>query len=202
PVQELRTMTRDLYKTTLVSNGYLEFTFLKDFKFRTSVNAELENASRKEFRPSFLAGPGFDAPPPREATLRQEAHEVLNIAADQLLSYTKTLENHRFDALLGFSPQEETVKILSGSGDQFPNDLIPYLNSAIRRNAGSAEASWSLMAYFARLNYSYLDKYLLSASFRRVGSSRFGINNKWGNFPAASIGWRVSEEPFIPKTDW
>lgn len=202
PVQELRSMIRDLYKTTLVSNGYLEFSFLKDFKFRTSVNVELENISRKEFRPSFLAGPGFDAPPPREATLRQEAQEILNIAADQLLSYTKALENHRFDALIGFSAQEETVKVLSGSGDQFPNDLIPYLNSAIRRNAGSAEASWSLMAYFARLNYSYLDKYLLSASFRREGSSRFGINNKWGNFPAASIGWRISEESFVPKTAW
>jgi TonB-linked SusC/RagA family outer membrane protein len=202
PVQELRSMIRDLYKTTLVSNGYLEFSFLKDFKFRTSVNVELENISRKEFRPSFLAGPGFDAPPPREATLGQEAQEILNVAADQLLSYTKNLENHRFDALVGFSAQEETWKYLSGSGNEFPNDLIPYLNSAIRKNAGSGEAGWSLMAYFARLNYSYLDKYLLSASFRREGSSRFGINNKWGNFPAASIGWRISEESFMPETNW
>src|SRR5690606_41794679 len=58
------------------------------------------------------------------------------------------------------------------------------------------------MAYFARLNYSYLDKYLLSASFRREGSSRLGINNKWGNFPAASVVWRISEEYFMPKKDW
>src|SRR5690606_8521311 len=97
PVQELRAMTRDLFKTTLVSNGYLEFTFLKDFKFRTSVNADLENVSRKEFSPSLLAGPGFDAPPPREAILRQEAQEISNIDADPVLSYTKALEHHRFD---------------------------------------------------------------------------------------------------------
>lgn len=202
PVQELRSMTRDLFKNTLVSNGYLEFAFLKDFRFRTSVNAELENVSRKEFRPSFLAGPGFDAPPPREATLRQQTEEILNIAADQLLSYAKTIGDHRFDALLGFSAQEETWKLLSGSGDEFPNDLVPYLNSAIRRNAGSSEAGWSLMAYFSRLNYSYRDKYLFSASYRREGSSRFGINNKWGNFPAVSVGWRISEESFIPRTAW
>src|SRR5690554_2471424 len=202
PVQELRSMTRDLFKNTLVSNGYLEFTFLKDFKFRTSVNVELENISRKEFRPSFLAGPGFDAPPPREATLRQQTEEILNVAADQLLSYAKTIGDHRFDALLGFSAQEETWKLLSGSGDEFPNDIVPYLNSAIRRNAGSSEAGWSLMAYFSRLNYSYRDKYLLSASYRREGSSRFGINNKWGNFPALSVGWRISEESFIPETTW
>src|SRR5690606_10861254 len=163
---------------------------------------ELENISRKEFRPSFLAGPGFDAPPPREATLRQDLQEILNVAADQLLSYSKHLENHRFDALIGFSAQEETFKVLSGSGDQFPNDEIPYLNAAIRKSAGSGEAAWSLMAYFARLNYSFLDKYRLSSSCRREGSSRFGINNKWGNFPAASVGWRISEESFMPKKDW
>ena len=58
------------------------------------------------------------------------------------------------------------------------------------------------MAYFARANYSYLDKYLLSASYRREGSSRFGANNKWGNFPAASVGWRVSEESFMPEYSW
>lgn len=58
------------------------------------------------------------------------------------------------------------------------------------------------MAYFARANYSFNDKYLLSASFRREGSSRFGANNKWGNFPAFSAGWRISEESFMPETRW
>ena len=202
PVQELHAVTRDFHETTLISNGFLEFSFLKDFKFRTSVNVSLENTSRKEYRPSFLAGQGFNAPPPREATLFQDAGELLNVAADQLLSYTKAIGDHRMDVLLGFSAQEETGKYLSGSGNEFPNDLVPYLNTAIRRNAGSGEASWSLMAYFARVNYSYLDKYLLSASYRREGSSRFGINNKWGNFPAASIGWRVSEESFMPDVNW
>src|SRR5690606_27802201 len=95
PVQELHAMTRDLNKTNVMSNGYLEFTFLKDFKFRTSVNASLTHAAQKEFRPSFLAGPGFDAPPPREATLVQHSGDTSNIAADQLLSYNKAFGEHR-----------------------------------------------------------------------------------------------------------
>ena len=66
----------------------------------------------------------------------------------------------------------------------------------------SEKYSWSLLAYFARLNYSFQDKYLLSASFRREGSSRFGVNNKWGNFPSVSAGWRISEEPFMPDLSW
>ncbi len=202
PVQELKSMTRDYFENNLTSNGYLEFSFLRDFKFRTSVNAFLDNTSRKEFRPSFLAGPGFDAPPPREAFLIQNSDEALNIAADQLLSYSKSIGSHKADVLLGFSAQEATIKWQTGRGDEFPNDIVQYLTAANIKRSESGEAGWSLMAYFGRVNYSYLDKYLLSASYRREGSSRFGINNKWGNFPAASLGWRVSEESFMPKRDW
>src|SRR5690606_38590968 len=56
--------------------------------------------------------------------------------------------------------------------------------------------------YLMRANYSYKDKYLASASIRREGSSRFGTNNKYGNFPALSVGWRIYEEDFFPKAQW
>lgn len=132
----------------------------------------------------------------------QRSYETLNIGADQLLSYSKTLGIHRFDGLLGYSAQEETEKFLQGTGNDFPNDLVRYLNAGIRQTSASGEFSWSLLAYFARVNYSLNDKYLLSASYRREGSSRFGANNKWGNFPALSAGWRISEESFMPQTNW
>ncbi|AEL25143.1 SusC/RagA family TonB-linked outer membrane protein [Cyclobacterium marinum] len=201
-VQELHEMERTLSENNLLTNGFLEFSFLKNFKFRTSVNAILDNTEQKEFRPSTLAGTGFNQAPPREATLYQSRNETLNIAADQLLSYSKILGNHRVDGLLGFSVQEETYKYLQGNGNEFPNDQVTYLSAAIRQTSTSGEADWSLMAYFARANYSFNDKYLLSASFRREGSSRFGANNKWGNFPAFSAGWRISEESFMPETRW
>ena len=201
-VQELHEMERTLSENNLLTNGFLEFSFLKNFKFRTSVNAILDNTEQKEFRPSTLAGTGFNQAPPREATLYQRRNETLNIAADQLLSYSKILGNHRVDGLLGFSVQEETYKYLQGNGNEFPNDQVTYLSAAIRQTSTSGEADWSLMAYFTRANYSYNDKYLLSASFRREGSSRFGANNKWGNFPAFSAGWRISEESFMPETRW
>ncbi|SHM38231.1 TonB-linked outer membrane protein, SusC/RagA family [Cyclobacterium lianum] len=201
-VQELMEMERTLNENNLLTNGYLEFSFLKDFKFRTSVNAILENTDQKEFRPSTLAGPGFNQAPPREATLYQRRNEILNISADQLLSYNKILGNHRVEGLLGFSAQEETYKYLQGNGNEFANDQVRYLSAAIRQVSTSGEADWSLLAYFARANYSFNDKYLFSASYRREGSSRFGANNKWGNFPAFSAGWRISEESFMPQTNW
>ncbi len=201
-VQELFETTRERNTNNLMANAFLEVSFLKDFKFRTVVNANLTGSQQKEFRPSTLAGGGFNQPPPREASLFERTMETLNISADQLLSYSKTIQKHRIDALLGFSAQQENTSFLQGNGNEFASDKTRSLNAAVRTTSSSGEFGWSLLAYFARANYAYNDKYLFSATFRREGSSRFGANNKYGNFPAFSAGWRVSEENFFPKTNW
>src|SRR3546814_6609460 len=86
----------------------------------------------------------------------------------------------------------------------FPSDDFTYNNMgaglALRRGEaveGSVQTENKLAGYFFRLNYSLQDKYLLMASIRREGSSRFGTNHKWGNFPAVSIGWNLQKEDFL-----
>lgn len=201
-VQELHETTRKLSTNNVLASGFIEFSFLKNFKFRSVVNATILGTDRQEFRPSTLAGGGFNQPPPREATLVQRTQETLNIGADQLLTYSKIINKHRFDGLLGFSAQEETNNFVQGNGNGFASDQTRFLSAATRTTSTSGEFGWSLLAYMSRVNYSYGDKYLFSASFRREGSSRFGANNKFGNFPAFSAGWRISEENFFPKTNW
>ena len=207
PVMEMHEMDRNIDQTNILTNGYLQFTFLKNFRFRSSVNATLNHFDQFQFRPSTLAGTGFNQPPPREASLYQRTSKSLNIGADQLLTYAKSIDDHSFEGLLGYSVQEETVENLIVTGNQFPNDIVRFPNAAVNRNISfdgnnPPETSWSLLAYFARVNYAFKDKYLMSASYRREGSSRFGANNKWGNFPAASVGWRISEEAFMPDLAW
>ena len=201
-VQELYETTRKLNTNNLMANAFLEVSFLKDFKFRTVVNATIIASNQKEFRPSTLAGGGFNQPPPREASMFERTRETLNISADQLLSYSKTINKHRIDGLLGFTAQEENTTLLQGNGNGFASNKTQSLSAATRTTSTSNEFGWSLLAYFARANYSYNEKYLFTASFRREGSSRFGANNKYGNFPAFSAGWRISEENFFPKTSW
>jgi TonB-linked SusC/RagA family outer membrane protein len=184
----------------VLSNGYVEITFLKDFKFKPSVNISLLNLKRRDFRPSTLAE--TNAPPPRNASMKEWNREIVNYNADMLLTYAKTIRDHSFDAMLGYTAQEETLKEMYGTGSKFPNDEIQIFQNAEIFSLTSAEYAWSLLAYFARLSYNYKDKYLLSASFRREGSSRFGANNRWGNFPSVSLGWKLSEEEFMPKTNW
>lgn len=200
PVQNLKEIISKEQKGQLLSNGFVELSFLRNFKFKTAANAFVSYYNFKQFVPSTIAG--TNAPPPRDAGEFDIAINTVNYSLDQLLTYNNNFGRHRLNVLLGYTAQEETSKSLSGSGSQFPNDITPFLGAAAIRSAGSSEYGWSMNAGFARVNYSYDERYLLSATFRREGSSRFGEQNRYGNFPAFSAGWRVLNEKFMPKTTW
>ncbi len=202
PVYELKEYKRERFSNNLTSNGFVQVSFLKDFKFKSSFNVSFDNMRRNDFRPSTLAGGGFNQPPPHDANLSEWYEETIITAADQLLTYTKTIDDHHFDAMLGYSAQESTWRQIYGNGVKFPNDVIRFLGQAENTSVSSSEVSWSMLAYLARLSYDYKNKYLLTASYRREGSSRFGSNNKYGDFPAISLGWRVSEESFMDDVEW
>jgi TonB-linked SusC/RagA family outer membrane protein len=202
PVYVLNNATRKRNIAEALSNGYVELTLLKGLKFRTSANVKLNYNTFKEYVPSTIGTPlnGF---PPRIAFGNEFTEQLSNLSADQLLTYSPDLgEYHHFDILIGYTAQEEKVRGVAGSGNTYPDDLIPYLGAAQLRQSNSYEYGWTLQAYIGRVNYSFKERYLLSASMRREGSSRFGERNKYGNFPAFSIGWRLSEEAFMPKFNW
>ncbi|WP_339925988.1 TonB-dependent receptor [uncultured Cyclobacterium sp.] len=126
----------------------------------------------------------------------------INLVNENVLNYTKTFnEVHNVGGLLGASYQNSTSRSLAmyAIPNSFNNDKVKTLNNAIINpaNTTQSKSEWGLVSYFARVNYAYNDKYLLEGSFRRDGSSRFGPENKWGNFPSLSAAWRLSEEEFI-----
>jgi len=200
PVQLLKEANTHYANTNVITNAFLEFSFLRYFKFKTAVNAGLYVGTSKQFVPSDISGQ--NAPAPRDAYENDNSSNTINLSADQLLTYSKELGKHHLDLLAGFTAQNETTKGLSGSGNQFPDNLVPYLNAAVIKSSNSSEYGWSTEAFFGRANYSFKGKYLFSGTYRREGSSRFGAQNKWGNFPALSVGWRISDESFMPKTTW
>ncbi|GGB84082.1 SusC/RagA family TonB-linked outer membrane protein [Dyadobacter sediminis] len=206
PLYMLKNIKRNRYIADVLANGYVEVNIAKGLKFRSSLNTKINYNTYKEYVPSTIGlaiATGSAGAPPRIATERDDSEELINYSADQLLTYNTNFgENHHFDALLGYTAQQETVKGLYGSGNTFPDDLTPYLGNATIRSSNSIERKWTMIAYVARLNYSFKDKYLLSATMRREGSSRFSEGHKFGNFPAVSLGWRLSEESFIPKAAW
>src|SRR3546814_7767082 len=116
-------MERRRNNLDIITNGYIEFSFLRNFKFKSSVNARLINTRFKEFRPSTLAGRGFDQPPPREANLDQGSGEPMNVAADQILTYARTIGDHDLSIMAGFSAKHEPAQGLRASDDAFTNDI-------------------------------------------------------------------------------
>ncbi|MCF0050774.1 TonB-dependent receptor [Dyadobacter sp. LJ53] len=206
PLYMLKNIKRNRNIADVLASGYVELNIAKGLKFRSSVNAKINYNTYKEFVPSTIGLPvqtGTNGAPPRIATERDDSEELKNYAADQVLTYTPTLgKDHALEATVGYSAQQEAVKGLYGSGNTFPDDLAPFLGNATIRSSNSMERKWTMIAYIARLNYSFRDKYLFSATFRREGSSRFSEGHQFGNFPAASVGWRISEESFIPKASW
>jgi TonB-linked SusC/RagA family outer membrane protein len=99
--------------------------------------------------------------------------------------------------LAGYSAQRYYGESSSVNATGFPNDRIQTLNAGSSFTASFGISEWTLASFVSRLNYSYKNKYLLTASFRRDGSSRFAPNRKYGNFPSISAGWNVSDEAFM-----
>ncbi|MGV3502726.1 MAG: SusC/RagA family TonB-linked outer membrane protein [Adhaeribacter sp.] len=206
PVYALANIKRRRNTAEALSNAYMELTLLKGLKFRSSINAKLSYFTARDFVPSTIGlavANGSSGAPPRIATATEINEQLQNLSTDQVLTYAPTLgENHQLDFMLGYTAQEEKLYGVNGSANTFPDDLVPYLGAASLRSASSYEPGWTMQAWLGRVNYAFRDKYLFSASMRREGSSRFGANNKYGDFPAASIGWRVSEESFMPRFSW
>jgi len=141
-----------------------------------------------------------------------KAHRDYNMNYSKLFEvtadYVRSFGKHNVAAVAGFSYQNffRDSEYIENKG--FPTDGVKYYqigNGAAENKEvfiGSSRSSNTLAAFFLRGNYNYAEKYLISASVRREGSSRFGANNKWGWFPAVSLGWRITGEEFMQGKDW
>jgi len=125
-------------------------------------------------------------------------------------NYGMEYKGHRAKAMAGYSYQYFQRSGLNGENKNFPSDGLTYNNLGAgewakeegRSGVNTNKEDSKLIAFFGRLSYDYKEKYLFTASLRYEGSSKFGDNNKWGYFPAASAGWRISEESFMKDIKW
>lgn len=127
-----------------------------------------------------------------------------------LTNYTGTFGKHNVKGMAGYSYQYSQYEGLSNENKDFPNDGLTYNNMGTGEYAkeegkvlmGSYKNDCKLIAFFGRVSYDFDGKYMFTASLRHEGSSKFGADNKWGNFPAVSAGWRISQESFMKDIKW
>lgn len=127
----------------------------------------------------------------------------VNYNLQNLLNYDKSFGPHQLSVLLGQEYLQDNFYATEAERRGYNNDLIPYLSAgATVTGADDRATERTLISYFSRVNYNFKGKYLVSASIRRDGSSRFGPDNKWGYFPSLSLGWFISDENFMKSLDF
>lgn len=185
---------QNYYNTTrILGNAYANYELLPGLLLKTNVGIDKGVEVFNGFVPSFLTSTKI-------ATGNSTAYDTHSWTAEANLQYSKTINDHTFEALVGYSAQKYDSYNNEVKGQAFPNDDVPYLSAASTITGGGATLTeYALLSAIGRLNYSYKGKYLLSGAIRRDGSSRFGNNKKYGSFPSVSAGWIISEEDFMKK---
>jgi TonB-linked SusC/RagA family outer membrane protein len=180
-----------------LASAFGEYDIIKGLTIKSSFDVDYQNDRSKVFSPSTLGG--YRTYPPTVAKASYETTRGINWQNKNTLHYKTNVGNHSIHALLGFTVQKATTEVGSFNAQDFPDNEIHTFNVASTITGKTNTTTWGLVSMLARVNYAYKNKYLLTASFRRDGSSRFGADNKWGTFPSISVGWRVSDEGFMKK---
>lgn len=177
-------------------NVYAELNPIKNLTLRTSFGLDYSMYYAREFYKKYKSG--FLTEP--DNRLQNHVNLRGNWIWSNTATYTLSKGPHNATLLGGMEQIKYSEEWFSASREDYLVETLDYAflstGAAQQLNSGSGTA-WALQSFFAKLNYSYKYKYLASLTFRRDGSSRFGINNRYANFPAVSVGWRISEEPFM-----
>ncbi|RAK02998.1 TonB-linked SusC/RagA family outer membrane protein [Larkinella arboricola] len=199
PVANIYEIDNQLRTMRLLGNAYAEVKLPFNVLYRGTIGADARQLRQNYYKTSAL--PGNQLLPPTPNSAYAENAQELNWVTNHTLTYQKEIAQlHRLEVLVGLESQKNDFERTRIDANNFPNDLVRTVNAGTIIGTNSSRNlrdQWSLASYFGRVAYSFRDRYLFNASFRRDGSSRFGSNNRWGTFPSASVGWRVSEESFL-----
>lgn len=189
--------TRDNLQTSnrLLGNVFAEVEIIKDLKFKTNLGVEYHAWNDREKTT-------FDQIRYLEVSnyinqLTERRGDFSTLILENTLTYNKKTGKHAFDVLAGYTAQETKWKQMTST----VHDLVPgfWVLSAGKKDMemSGTDSENAMLSMLGRINYAYDDKYLVQANVRRDGSSRFGDNYRYGVFPSASLGWRISQEQFF-----
>ncbi len=181
------------FETNLYGSTYISVDIIDGLKAKTSLATTIEHRKRERWD-----GTNYHAAGASRSQYYLQNRFRTRLISDNTLTYDKTFGDHEFGALAGVTIQRRTSNISELTGVGYTNDLLPNLEGATQiSEPGEINTELRKLGYFVRINYAFAGKYLLNASFRRDGSSVFGTNSKYGNFPAVSVGWNVADEAFL-----
>lgn len=199
PLATLAYTNNDNWGERIAGSAYLNYKVIKGLSFKSSLGIDYLNSRARTFIPDYYVS----ASQKNETSfLSKSWARDFTWLWENTLSYDLNIKDrHRLNLLGGITAQKRQYELLGGSGRDFflNQENYWYINGASEEsktaeNHGYQEA---MMSYLFRANYALFDRYLLTASIRADGSSKFGPDNRWGYFPSVAAGWRVTEEAFL-----
>ncbi len=195
-------LTKDYRLTT---SAYININIIKGLTFRSQNGFYIQYRENNTYHNANAKSDG-------DANYGIYANRFrFDVQSENTLNYNAKWGKHEFGAMAGFTVNHVRTRTAGIKGTAFPTDYIHTLNAAtdivIEENDGTRqtytlEERELLLSVLSRITYSWADRYLASVSFRGDGSSKFGPDNQWGFFPSVSIGWRMSEEPWLKDQAW
>jgi len=200
PVAQALLPRFDVLTVKVLAGLNATYRFTPNLSLKGQVSVDYNNITEDNYESSQTAIGGYLPAVGGQGYGIYSAFTSSNFNSYLTLSYTKTIDNkHNFSGLLGTELYRTNGNGGNVQGRLFPSDDFTYVNSAGIVDAGGSSKAppASILSFFGEGNYDYDDRLLFKLSFRADGSSNFGPNNKFGYFPAASAGWRISQEDFF-----
>ncbi|MCC9135359.1 SusC/RagA family TonB-linked outer membrane protein [Pontibacter silvestris] len=202
PVALQRLSQRDQYSYRIRGNAFVAFEILENLSYKFNAGLETNFDNFKGFRRPGVVRQGT---PNVLATSDENRAQFISSLFEHTLNFERQIGDHNISAVAGISNQIFRYEQLYGQKQNLPlntgtGEYYTVLNQGDNPTVGSYINKWAILGYLGRVNYNYKDRYLVSASFRRDADSRFGPEYRWGNFPSASVAWRISEEDFFGAT--
>ena len=200
PVHILETQKNMNYNTKIFGNAALTFHLLEGLDLKTQFGVDANLANAHKYTPSDLNNLGKD----QRGVAERYYGNTLYWQEETYLTYNKTWDEHRLNAMAGLSWQERTYNYSWMKSQSFDTDIYQDYNMEAGTNPSSPDTyyeRWAMNSYFLRLAYTYKDRYSITATGRYDGSSKFGENNKYAFFPSAGLAWNVTQEDFLKNNN-
>ncbi|WP_298365057.1 TonB-dependent receptor [uncultured Lutibacter sp.] len=186
--------------TSFFGNIFAEIDLMKNLTYRTSVGLDFNDYSKKDIEPTVANGFITRA----NNSLTYDTNKYTSLTFTNTLNYNLEVGDHKIGVLLGTESIQTDFNSLLSSADGFAVESESYFTLSAATGARSSNGISTgsrLLSQFGKVNYSFSDKYLASFTLRRDGSSRFGEDNRYGVFPAATVGWKISNEEFLSDNE-
>jgi TonB-linked SusC/RagA family outer membrane protein len=183
-------------RVSLYGNVFTEIDLIKNLTYRNSIGIDFNDFSRKDIEPTVSNGSVNRT----NNSLTYDTNKYSSLTISNTLNYNVKLSNHKIGVVVGVESVKTDFNSLLARGENFAVETESYFvlsaASGARTSNGLSTGS-RLLSQFGKLNYAFSDKYLATFTIRRDGSSRFGADNRYGVFPAATVGWKINNEDFL-----